>query len=138
MADNPLLAAAGRFHGHIGPFLAVGLRMGLLANEAMGRAPLETRAVVKLEPRPPRSCAVDGIQYVTGCTMGKGNIEIEPDPGLIWARFTRGLKCLTISLTEGYLRRIETDLENASEKAIIDYAFKMMDTPPEEMFEVSR
>ena len=137
MADHPLLIAAGRFHGHIGPFLAVGLKMGLLANEKMGRAPLETKAIVTVQPSPPRSCVVDGIQYAAGCTMGKGNIEIQADAGLISAQFVRGSRSLVVKLLDDCLQRIETDLEGASRKAVVDYAFQMMDTPPERIFEVS-
>ena len=137
MGENPLLVAAGRFHGHIGPFLAVGLRMGLLANERLGRAPLDTEAWVKVEAEPPRSCAVDGIQFATGCTMGKANIRIEPDPQNISATFKRGSKRIRVRLLEDFLKRIEVDLEGVPEKAVIDYAFKIMDTQAEEIFEVT-
>ena len=137
MQDNPLLQAAGRFHGHIGPFLAVGLRMGQVANERLGRAPMDMKAVVSVEGRPPRSCVVDGIQYATGCTMGKGNITIEPDASKVAARFTAGTGTMLIGLTDRFLAGIENDLKGAEEKAVIDYAFGIMDTAPDEMFEVS-
>ena len=135
---NPLLIAAGRFHGHIGPFLALGLRMGLIANERLGRDPMDTGAVVRVEPRPPRSCIVDGVQYSTGCTMGKANIRIESDTEGVSVRFSRGAACLTISLRQEYLDRMERELDGVPEKAIIDYSFEIMDTPHEEMFEVSQ
>jgi formylmethanofuran dehydrogenase subunit E len=136
MEDNPLLVAAGRFHGHIGPFLAIGLRMGLLATESLGRAPLDMRAMVKVEPKPPRSCTVDGIQYSTGCTLGKGNIEVIPDSEAVSATFTLHSQVLTVSLLEGFRKRMDEALDGQPEKAIIDYAFQIMDTPPEEIFEV--
>jgi formylmethanofuran dehydrogenase subunit E len=137
MNDNPLLVAAGRFHGHIGPFLAIGLRMGQLANERLGRAPMDMKAAVRVKARPPRSCVVDGIQYATGCTMGKGNIEIEPDPEKVAVRFTRGAESIEIELRRDFLERMERDLDGKPEKAVIDYAFEIMDTAPEEMLEVS-
>ena len=137
MQDNPLLQAAGRFHGHIGPFLAVGLMMGQVANERLGRAPMDMKAVVWIEGRPPRSCVVDGIQYVTGCTMGKGTITIEPDDARVAARFTARTGTVIVTLKDRFLGSIEADLKGAEEKAVIDYAFKIMDTPPEEMFEVA-
>jgi formylmethanofuran dehydrogenase subunit E len=136
MQDNPLLRAAGRFHGHIGPFLAVGLKMGQAANERLGRAPMDMKAVVYVEGRPPRSCVVDGIQYVTGCTMGKGSIAIEPDGMRVAARFTAGGGSVLVSLRSSFLAAIEGDLKDAEEKAVVDYAFRIMDTAPEEMFEV--
>ena len=138
MEDHPLLVAAGRFHGHIGPFLAIGLRMGLLATEALGRIPLDMEAVVRVVPEPPRACAVDGIQYSTGCTMGKANIRIEPDMNAISAEFTLGSRSFAVGLRPDFLAQMEADLEGKPEKAIIDYAFQIMDTAPERMFEVNR
>jgi formylmethanofuran dehydrogenase subunit E len=137
MQENPLLKAAGRFHGHIGPFLAVGLRMGQVANERLGRTPMDMKAVVWVEGRPPRSCVLDGIQYVTGCTLGKRSIELEPDTSRVAAGFTGRTGSILVSLKGSFLTQIERDLEGAEEKAVIDYAFKIMDTAPEEMFEVA-
>jgi formylmethanofuran dehydrogenase subunit E len=137
ISENPLLQAAGRFHGHIGPFLAIGLRMGLLANENLGRAPMDTAAVVSVEPEPPKSCLVDGVQFITGCTMGKGNIKIRPDASIISVSFKRGAATLKIDLRDDFLRRMEHDLDGAPEKAVIDYAFEIMDTPLGELFEVA-
>jgi formylmethanofuran dehydrogenase subunit E len=137
MDDNPVLVAAGRFHGHIGPFLAIGLRMGLLANEKLGRSPLDMEAVVRVLPRPPRSCVVDGVQYSTGCTMGKGNIRIEPDSDCVAVDFRLGSAAVRIALRDGFLKSMEADLGDAAEKAVIDYAFGIMDTPADHMFEVS-
>jgi formylmethanofuran dehydrogenase subunit E len=137
MKDHPLLVAAGRFHGHIGPFLAIGLRMGKIANEALGRDPMETRASVVVEPRPPRSCIVDGIQYATGCTMGKGNIVIRPSPDEVTATFHMGQKSVEIRVKQALLDRIGRDLDGKPEKAVIDYAFGIMDTASDEIFEVS-
>lgn len=135
---NPLLKAAGRFHGHIGPFLAIGMRMGFVANEEVGRDPFGVEADVTVEARPPRSCLVDGVQYATGCTMGKGNIRITPHSDRISGRFSRGETRITVTLREDLLRRMERDLDGMSEKAIIDYAFEIMDTPAGDLFEVTR
>jgi formylmethanofuran dehydrogenase subunit E len=136
MKDSPLLQAGGRFHGHIGPFLAVGLRMGLAANEHLGRDPMGMKAVVKVEGRPPRSCVLDGIQYSTGCTAGKSNLVIEPDSKEISAVFTGKAGRFSIALRRGFLESIENDLKGAEEKAVVDYAFRIMDTPFEDIFEV--
>ncbi len=137
MEDHPLLIAASRFHGHVGPFLAIGLRMGGMANEVLGRDPMKMEASVRVEARPPRSCVLDGIQYSTGCTMGKGNIAIEPSPGEVAATFRMGERHLKIRLKEAYLEHMERELDGKPEKAVIDYAFGIMDTAPGEMFEVS-
>jgi formylmethanofuran dehydrogenase subunit E len=137
MSESTLLKAAGRFHGHVGPFLVMGLRMGLLANETLGRDPMETTALVAVGPRPPKSCLVDGVQFTTGCTMGKGNIEIAPETDPISVIFKRGEAALKVSIRNDFLRRMDRDLEAAAEKAVIDYAYRIMDTPVDQIFETS-
>ena len=57
------------FHGHFCPGLAFGIRAGEWAVREFGRAAdEEIVAVVESD-----MCAVDAIQYLTGCTFGKGN-----------------------------------------------------------------
>lgn len=60
------------FHGHECLGLAIGMRVSEAALQALGsrRAPDEELfAIVEND-----SCAVDAIQFVTGCTLGKGNL----------------------------------------------------------------
>lgn len=73
---DELLRDAIKFHGHLGPFLVLGLKAGLFANKVLGKDYFKTRAIVETEPKPPYSCFVDGVQVATGCTMGKRNIKI--------------------------------------------------------------
>ena len=57
------------FHGHFCPGLAFGIRVGEWAVREFGRAEdEEIVAVVESD-----MCAVDAIQYLVGCTFGKGN-----------------------------------------------------------------
>lgn len=136
MTQNRLLTQAGRFHGHIGPFLAIGLRMGFIANEILGRVPMNTRAVVMVKPEPPRSCVVDGIQVSTGCTMGKCNVEIEHDEKSVSVTLTRGDRSVSVKLRDDFLQKMEADLKGEPEKAVVDYAYGIMDTRAEDLFEV--
>jgi formylmethanofuran dehydrogenase subunit E len=136
MTENRLLMQAGRFHGHVGPYLAIGLRMGLIANETLGRDPMQTSARVRVEPSPPRSCLVDGIQFSTGCTMGKRNIEIEPDRSAVSASFLREGRSVTVTLRKDFMKTMEKELAGAPEKAVVDYSHGIMDTSPDEIFEV--
>lgn len=58
------------FHGHSCPGLAIGIRAAELALGEIGKAPdEEIVAVVETD-----MCGVDAIQYLTGCTYGKGNL----------------------------------------------------------------
>jgi len=57
------------FHGHCCPGLAFGIRAGEWAIHEFSHA-ADEEVVVVVEND---SCAVDAIQYLTGCTFGKGN-----------------------------------------------------------------
>jgi formylmethanofuran dehydrogenase subunit E len=58
------------FHGHWCPGLAIGIRAAEWALREMGKAPdEEIVTVVETD-----MCGVDAIQYLTGCTFGKGNL----------------------------------------------------------------
>lgn len=72
----PELEALKQFHGHLGPYVVVGYRMGRMARtELKGKI----KAVAFSGSRPPVSCLADGIQFSSGCTLGKGNIELKED-----------------------------------------------------------
>ena len=72
---SDLLTAAARFHGHLGPWLVLGLKAGAYARSKLAASPFELSARVFCPPRTPYTCFVDGIQFSSGCTMGKGNIS---------------------------------------------------------------
>lgn len=61
------------FHGHSCPGLAIGIRAAEAALTALDRTeandPATLLAVVETD-----MCGVDAIQFLTGCTMGKGNL----------------------------------------------------------------
>jgi formylmethanofuran dehydrogenase subunit E len=65
-----LIQATTDFHGHWCPGLAIGIRAAEWALQEMGKAgDEEIVAVVETD-----MCGVDAIQFMTGCTFGKGNL----------------------------------------------------------------
>jgi formylmethanofuran dehydrogenase subunit E len=58
------------FHGHSCPGLAIGIRAAELALNRLKFTP-QANMVCVVETD---MCGVDGIQYLTGCTFGKGNL----------------------------------------------------------------
>ena len=75
-------------HGHLGPFLVAGIRMGLLALELLKSPGYFGIAVVSQTGSvTPLSCLTDGIQIGSGCTTGKGNLRVT-DKKRAQARFT--------------------------------------------------
>lgn len=76
MNDETTLDRIAEFHGHLGPYVVVGYRMGQVANRLLGEDAFAKTAVALTGGRPPRSCLVDGIQLSSGCTTGKGTIGV--------------------------------------------------------------
>ncbi len=60
-----------RFHGHRCPGLATGIRVAEVALREIGPHSTDEEVVAIVETD---NCAVDAIQYLTGCTFGKGNL----------------------------------------------------------------
>ncbi len=80
-ADLAALVERGTLvHGHLGPFLVAGLRMGLLALELL-ESPgyFGIRVESGTGSQTPLSCLTDGIQIGSGCTVGKGNLFVFND-----------------------------------------------------------
>ena len=119
-----------RFHGHLGPFLVIGLRMGGLAREGLGNPdPVHSlECLVELENKRPVSCLIDGIQVSSGCTLGKGNINIKDGKG-ISATFRGNERSVKITLKENVMEMLKG---NPGDKM----AERVMDMPDKEIFEV--
>jgi formylmethanofuran dehydrogenase subunit E len=85
--DSEPLVLIERFHGHVGPYVVLGYRTGRLAIDRLGVTAFDLMAEVEAGSRPPMSCYVDGVQLGSGCTLGKGNIQMGPGES-VEARFT--------------------------------------------------
>jgi formylmethanofuran dehydrogenase subunit E len=82
------------FHGHSCPGLSIGIRASELARRELGDLP-DTRVVCVTETD---MCGVDAVQYLTGCTFGKGNL-IHRDHGKMAFTFydrqsENGFRCI--------------------------------------------
>ena len=71
MLDTATLERIIEFHGHMCPGLAMGIRAAEVALEQVGAhsADEEVMAIVETD-----MCGVDAVQFLTGCTFGKGNL----------------------------------------------------------------
>lgn len=134
--SEDLMEKAVEFHGHDGPFMVVGLRMGLMALKRLDACGwFDLRCDVKLMWSPPDSCVIDGIQSSTGCTMGKHNIVVEEEDGVAAHFFNRNKK-LSVSLKHDILKKIrETSTEGENEvRALMT---RLMRASENDIFEVS-
>lgn len=64
---------AVHFHGHLCAGLAVGIRVAEMALRELGERAPDEELVAVAETR---ACSVDAVQYLTGCTLGKGNLML--------------------------------------------------------------
>jgi formylmethanofuran dehydrogenase subunit E len=65
-----------KFHGHLGPYLVLGILAGEGALKKLGADKyfgLKVKVLGATEK--PKSCLIDGLQLSTGATYGKGNIH---------------------------------------------------------------
>ena len=68
--------SAKSFHGHLGPWLALGIKIGNTAIEKLEARPFFGITVdVECPLAPPPSCLIDGLQWSTGATYGKQNLH---------------------------------------------------------------
>jgi len=66
-----------RFHGHDGPFLALGYKAGEYAVQKLApEEMLDLQCCVETTDSKPYLCVIDGIQCSTPCTFGKGNVRL--------------------------------------------------------------
>jgi formylmethanofuran dehydrogenase subunit E len=88
---------AEKFHGHLGPFLVLGVRMGETAKKILKTANLQVTA--KLPLLTPFSCVLDGIQVTTQCTIGNQKLKIENSSKEISADFQCAKTCKKLTIT---------------------------------------
>ncbi len=126
------LAELQRFHGHLGIYVTLGLRMGAIGKRTFGHWK-GLRATVRTVPKPPMMCVVDGVQLGSACTMGKGNIAIEAAeaPGVT---FEKDGRRLTISLKPGLVRTIEGEMSHERE---IERSLHYFHVAEEDVFDIS-
>lgn len=67
------LKAVIAFHGHWCPGLATGIRISEIALEEFGKSSDEEIVAVSESD----TCAVDAVQFLTGCSVGKGNLILK-------------------------------------------------------------
>lgn len=78
------------FHGHGCPGLAIGFRAALAGMKALGLGDgsrdVDEEIVCVSEND---ACGVDAIQWITGCTTGKGNLNIHLTGKQAWSFYDR-------------------------------------------------
>ena len=76
---------AAEFHGHICPGLAMGYRVAKYAKEHYPRSQDEELVCIAEN----KSCSVDAVQSLLGCTAGKGNLILVDNGKQVFTIYSR-------------------------------------------------
>lgn len=124
------------FHGHSCPGLAIGYRMAQSALNALTQYRAEDEEIVAIVEND--ACGVDALQYLSGCTFGKGNLIFNDHGKHAYTLFCRrSQKAVRVVLNrENFPKEYKSQREtltrwilDADEKEIISASFVELDEP---------
>jgi len=78
------LKRAEEAHGHLCPFLALGVRTSLIGIREVGAKEddEDLRVIMMLQNASSYPCLIDGIQVTTKCTIGNKKLRLNSSPGI--------------------------------------------------------
>ena len=131
-----IMNKAAEFHGHLGPFLAIGVRMGLLAKKTLkSNGFRDLSVIVNTGNNLPLSCVVDGIQVATGCTLGKGNIAVT-NLNEISAAFHAKHKAIQVKMKTEVFQNLKSELLHGNPEKMEETARKISSIPDAKLFSI--
>jgi len=129
------LRQAERFHGHLGPWLVLGLIAGeyglkkIKAKKYFGLKVTVSGLNIK-----PRSCLIDGLQLSTGCTLGKGNIFLNGNRKIkIVFKNRKNESKASLELKSAILKNLNEKMSHKEAQLIARSLYK---TNPLEIFQI--
>jgi len=134
LSPKDLVDGAVNFHGHLGPFLILGLRAGLSGVDYLGKDYFKLKAKVETASHTPRSCFIDGVQFASGCTTGKGNIEVKVSDK-VSVEFTLGERKIKLGVRNDILEALDYVSSNNQAELISKEFMQKTDT---ELFLISK
>ena len=73
------ITLGARIHGAFGPFIPVGIRIGLDAVDKLKADPRGLTVTYYNGTKPPCPCVADGVMIATQASPGQGTLQISPD-----------------------------------------------------------
>jgi len=133
-----IVKKATDFHGHLGPFLVIGVRLGLIGIRELGLKKNDEKLHVTamLRNSVPFSCVLDGIQVTTKCTIGNKKIRLKSSVGIA-AKFELPTgRQVTIEVNPTAFERLKNELlrESFSSEEVRKLAQIVASMPEEELF----
>ena len=130
MSLDNILDKAVQFHGHLGPFLVLGIRMGLLGRRLLRDA---ESVILRTGVRPPSSCVIDGVQISSGFTFGKGSISVE-ESSEVSALFIGQERSVEVTLRIDVHKDLLESIRAVDVKELEKIAYKMLEAPVNDLF----
>lgn len=130
-----VIEKAQELHGHLGPFLVIGVRIGECAKKELKG---EMKALVRVPLKTPLSCIIDGIQASTQCTVGNGKLSIEESENEIVANFEsrKSRKSIRVYVKPQLVEELEQKLSQGIAKEVL--AQKVARTIEDEVFIIEK
>ena len=121
------LKSAEKFHGHLGPWLVLGLLIG-----EYGLKKINAKKYFGIDVKvsglrkKPRSCLIDGLQLSTGATLGKGNIHLNGAKKINITFVNReNHKTVSIGIKNEFLRNLNREMNHKEAEAMARKLFKI-------------
>ncbi len=137
-----ILKKAEEFHGHLGPFLVLGVRIGLIGVRELGTKGNEEklRVTALLKYSVPFSCVIDGIQVATKCTIGNKKLRLRKASEIAAKFELQNEEQLTVIVNPATFDRLKNELlaENVPPEKVRQLAQFVASMPEEELFIIRR
>jgi len=126
-------------HGHVGPYLVLGLKMGNVAKKVLNISDEESQllhADVLVPMKPPTSCLLDGVQVSTTCTIGNQRLQFTNASNIqVFFSSQKDAKAVKIKLTTSLVEQLEQmEKQNRLYEA---YAWELAKLPENQLFEIA-
>jgi len=101
-----------RIHGGFGPFIPVGIRIGLDAVDKLKPGPRDLAVTYYNGAEPPCPCVADGVMIATHASPGQGTLQIAPEKApdgmmaVIVIKNRKTGEALRYSITDEWLPKI--------------------------------
>jgi formylmethanofuran dehydrogenase subunit E len=129
------LTDARRLHGHLGPFLAIGVRMGNIINRVLPEN-AEKHITITVPNKIPYTCTIDGIQSTTQCTIGNQKLTVQnSDSEIISCATTENPhRKLTLTTKKEVTEKLMTQIRSDAELETL--AQEIVETAENELFTI--
>ena len=134
--DKITLKEATRFHGHLGPYLVLGLLAGEQALKNLKcKKYFGLQVNIWGADKKPESCIIDGLQLSTGATYGKGSIRRSYGKAIKIELLNRiNNQRIVLRLAESVLLDLEAAKTHRDSEALAKRLYK---TAPKKIFKLT-